>query len=555
MKSIHILSRALFCAVAAVAVFVDSTAAPCRIGVCAHVTRDEFARRGAIFEKCAEAGIDYVRADFDWHVCRKSPDSPWDFSRYDTVVDEAATKGITILPILYGVPKWAKPLESHMDGWREFVRETSRHFKGRIPVYEIWNEQNNAEFWRNPNPTNYLPVLRAAFEEIKGVDPSARVLLGGFMGVPLDYIGELYRLGGGCFFDVMNVHPYSHPFAPDIPHPQWGTTLKSRLDALRALMAANGDAAKPVWITEIGWPVKNRILPDAEILLAGLAVARPDQGMWRVAYASTDACEYRPSRETEKMLLEALPQGSTVATIVPENLASALELGGFDAVAYPFNEDYPADTVDAVAAFVANGGVLIECGGMAMWKPYRKSADGAMRIDKGVRAESDRAKLRIGVSAHWLDAALPARAVARIRGSTNEYEVTRFFTEKYMKPGDELVPILSCVDAKGRAAVAAGVYRFNSDMKGAVVVSSCNRFDEIADEMQSAEFLRRSVEIAFACEVERFFPYEFADDRPSGGFGLFDAGLRPRSAWKTLRKFTKDYMEAKQLKWTDGRLR
>ena len=117
-----------------------------------------------------------------------------------------------------------------------------------------------------------------------------------------------------------------------------------------------------------------------------------------------------------------------------------------------------------------------------------------------------------------------------------------------MKPGDELVPILSCVDAKGRAAVAAGVYRFNSDMKGAVVVSSCNRFDEIADEMQSAEFLRRSVEIAFACEVERFFPYEFADDRPSGGFGLFDTGLRPRSAWKTLRKFTKDYMEAKPLK-------
>ena len=548
MKSIHSLSRALFCAVAAVAVFVDSTAAPCRIGVCAHVTRDEFARRGLIFEKCAEAGIDYIRADFDWHVCRKSPDSPWDFSRYDTVVDEAATKGITILPILYGVPKCAKPLESHMDGWREFVRETARHFKGRIPVYEIWNEQNNAEFWRNPNPTNYLPVLRAAFEEIKGVDSSLSVSIGGFMGAPLDYIGEFYRLGGGRFYDVMNVHPYSHPFAPDIPHPQWGTTLKSRLDALRALMAANGDAAKPVWITEIGWPVKNRLLPDAEILLAGLVAARPDQRMRRVAYASTDACECCPSRETEKMLLGALPQGSTVATIAPDNLASALESGGFDAVAYPFNEDYPADTVDAVAAFVAKGGLLIECGGMAMWKPYRKSSDGAMRIDKNVCAESDRAKLRIGVSAHWFDADLPKRAVARMCGATNEYEVMRFFTGKYLKPGDELVPILSCADAKGRVAVAAGVYRFNSDMKGAVVVSSRSRFDEIADEEQSAEFLRRSAEIAFTCGVERFFPYEFADDKPSGGFGLFDAGLRPRSAWKVLQEFTRDHMGTKPLK-------
>ena len=548
MKSIHSLSRAWFCAVAAVAVFIDSAAAPCRIGVCAHVTRDEFARRGLIFEKCAEAGIDYIRADFDWHVCRKSPDSPWDFSHYDVVVDEAAAKGITILPILYGVPKWAKPLESHMDGWRGFVRETARHFKGRIPVYEIWNEQNNAEFWRNPNPTNYLPVLRAAFEEIKGVDSSLSVSIGGFMGAPLDYIGEFYRLGGGRFYDVMNVHPYSHPFAPDIPHPQWGTTLKSRLDALRALMAANGDAAKPVWITEIGWPVKNRLLPDAEILLAGLVAARSDQRMWRVAYASTDACECCPSRETEKMLLGALPQGSTVATIAPDNLASALESGGFDAVAYPFNEDYPADTVDVVAAFVAKGGLLIECGGMAMWKPYRKSSDGAMRIDKSVCAESDRAKLRIGVSAHWFDAALPKRAVARMCGATNEYEVTRFFTGKYLKPGDELVPILSCADAKGRVAVAAGVYRFNSDMKGAVVVSSRSRFDEIADDEQSAEFLRRSAEIAFTCGVERFFPYEFADDRPSGGFGLFDAGLRPRSAWKVLQEFTRNHMGTKPLK-------
>ena len=57
MKSFQKFSRAWLCAVAYVAVFADSTAASCRIGVCAHVTRDEFARRGVVFEKCAEAGI------------------------------------------------------------------------------------------------------------------------------------------------------------------------------------------------------------------------------------------------------------------------------------------------------------------------------------------------------------------------------------------------------------------------------------------------------------------------------------------------------------------
>ncbi|HHU13585.1 MAG TPA: hypothetical protein GXZ62_00170, partial [Lentisphaerae bacterium] len=41
-----------------------------RVGVCAHVTRDEFNNRIRTYEMMQDAGFDYVRSDFDWHHCQ-----------------------------------------------------------------------------------------------------------------------------------------------------------------------------------------------------------------------------------------------------------------------------------------------------------------------------------------------------------------------------------------------------------------------------------------------------------------------------------------------------
>ena len=64
-------------------------------------------------------------------------------------------------------------LQKHVPEWRSFVRETARHFKGRIPVYEIWNEENQPGFWSNPDAGSCVQVLRAAYEEIKAIDGAA----------------------------------------------------------------------------------------------------------------------------------------------------------------------------------------------------------------------------------------------------------------------------------------------------------------------------------------------------------------------------------------------
>ena len=44
-----------------------------------------------------------------------------------------------------------------------------------------------------------MPVLRAAYEEIKAVDPSAKVAIGGTAGLALDYLDGVYKAGGKVF--------------------------------------------------------------------------------------------------------------------------------------------------------------------------------------------------------------------------------------------------------------------------------------------------------------------------------------------------------------------
>ncbi len=127
------------------------------------------------------------------------------------------------------------------------MRTVVTRYGRRLPVLEVWNEENADGFRGVSNPTNYLAVLRRTHETVKRLDPEIRVAFGGTAGVPLEFIEEVYRLGGAKWFDIMNVHPYSHPERPE-------GAMDAQIEKLRALMERYGDTQKPIWITEVGWP-------------------------------------------------------------------------------------------------------------------------------------------------------------------------------------------------------------------------------------------------------------------------------------------------------------
>ena len=55
----------------------------------------------------------------------------------------------------------------------------------------------------------------------------------------------------GAQFDILSLHPYTYPYSPDTTNSGNGW---ADVATIRETMAANGDSAKKIWITELGAP-------------------------------------------------------------------------------------------------------------------------------------------------------------------------------------------------------------------------------------------------------------------------------------------------------------
>ena len=327
--------RPSFAFTAAIAATMFSAAAEVAMppyGVCAHLPRHDADFRNAECAAIAALGATTVRFGVSWRSMQKSPDAPLDFSKLDAIVAEAEAHGLTILPILYWPPKWAQPIYEHLSEYAAFIEAVVERYGERFPAIELWNEENLKGFWgEDPDPAKYALVLKSGYEAAKGMRPSGRVsdptrrkaasptvYFGGTAGVPLDYIRKVYEAGGGACFDAMNVHPYSHPYAPE-------GDLDLKLDNLRALMAEFGDAEKPIVITEHGWPTHDATVKGASILLAGLKVARPERKVWRAVYAATAG----EQQQSIAAAIEAiLPPGSSCEACLGARLRERLAATG-----------------------------------------------------------------------------------------------------------------------------------------------------------------------------------------------------------------------------------
>lgn len=537
------LALAAFAAAAATGAALPATAAkaaaavaPPVFGACAHVTRAEWAGRERTFAMMREAGLGWVRSDFDWRAVQKEPDGPFDWSRYDEIVDGAALHGIRVLPIVGSPPKWARPVTEHPDGWRAFVRAFAEHYAGRIEAAEIWNEENLPSFWPNPDPAAYAETLRIAAGEIRAAAPGMRIVLGGLAGGrPHEFVEALYAAGAAPHFDAMAFHPYSWPNPPDVP-------LAAQIRELRAIMARHGDGGKPIWITEHGWPTHRASIPARDMLAAGLRLAAPERAVWHVAYADAHG-DAAAGRAVAAEIEKALPAGSTAESCGGADFARRLDAGEFDAVVYPFTEDFPLDTFEAVARFVERGGVLVDFGGCPMYYPYEGDALVERLPGGGLAREA--AWRRLGIEVLFPSKANGLAGVERVFATDeavaagmnrdpNGLACRRFFGRGPLREGDELVPL-----ATAGNAVGACVIRRREG--GALVLAGCGGDKGGLTERQQADYLLRSAEIAAREGVEAYFIFEFRAPETDPyysehHFGIVNDDFSPKEAWRALRE-------------------
>jgi hypothetical protein len=184
-------------------------------------------------------GVGYARIQSGWAKCEKKK-GVYDFGWLDGIVDGLAGEGVKPwMCLCYGNPLYqsGKGLGSSIfedkattEAWCKYVKATVKRYKGRVAMWEIWNEPNLGE--NGKKPETYANLLIATAETIRSIDPDAVIIGFGLSRIPLKYtesvLDILKKEGKLNLLNYISFHPYYEN--PDI--------ADSSITALRELVGS-----------------------------------------------------------------------------------------------------------------------------------------------------------------------------------------------------------------------------------------------------------------------------------------------------------------------------
>ncbi len=279
-------------------------------------------KRERALQMIADAGFHWLRQEFPWEDIeihgkgdfedrRHEPHrSAWE--KYDNIVNLAEQYGLEIVPRLSNPPAWSRaagdaagayaPPDDLAD-WGDYVAAVVSRYRGRVRYYQLWNEPNIYPEWgEHPvDPEGYTRLLCEGYRRAKEADPSAAIVSGALAptvslhpgpGPALGlnefvFLQRMYDAGAGDCFDVMAVNDYMLWSGPTDHRLRPLNISFSRPVYVREIMVANGDAHKPVWISEMnsnavpddptgigGWGGYGQVTPEQQARYAVLAYQR-----------------------------------------------------------------------------------------------------------------------------------------------------------------------------------------------------------------------------------------------------------------------------------------
>ncbi len=284
-------------------------------------------KRELAMKMVADAGFKWIRQEFPWEDIeihgkgdfedrRHEPaQSAW--NKYDQIVDLAEKYDIQIMARLSNPPAWSRAQGNEVGAFAppddvrdygDFVEAVARRYKGRIHVYQIWNEPNIYPEWGlyPISPTEYVALLKEGYTRIKAVDPDAIVVMGALAAtIEVDrqrregispggltdalFLQQVYDAGGGDYFDVLAMQGYGLWSGPFDRRMQPRVLNFSRPLYIRDVMVRNGDAHKPIWLSEMAWnatppssgipPIYGQVSPEKQGEYAVLAYERIQKEM------------------------------------------------------------------------------------------------------------------------------------------------------------------------------------------------------------------------------------------------------------------------------------
>jgi hypothetical protein len=207
-----------------------------------------------------------VRTAFYWNLLQPTGPETFDFSVKDQLVLAAARRGLSVLPVVHGIPAWAaqnpgdagSPPRDPADFGRLMTALVTRYgpkgslwaehpevVKQPIRAWQIWNEPNLTRYWNAPTwAPGYVALLKAAHAALEAADPGSTTVLAGLPNESWKALNLLYDAGARRHFDVVALHPYTGRVA---------NTVRV-VKIIRGTLRKHKDSRLPIWVTELSWP-------------------------------------------------------------------------------------------------------------------------------------------------------------------------------------------------------------------------------------------------------------------------------------------------------------
>ncbi len=186
----------------------------------------------------------------------------WHFDLLDKYVSWGQEHNTEIMMLLTYTPRWASSspdapsdvpdspgfagVPKDMNDWKTFVRTVATRYKGKIHVYEMWNEPDRQKDWIGGTET-MVAMVRDASKILKEVDPTITVVGPSPETQPggVAWLNDFLHKGGGQYVDVIGYHFYVGKNPPE--------EAVRIIQQVRTVMQQNGVGNKPLWNTEAGW--------------------------------------------------------------------------------------------------------------------------------------------------------------------------------------------------------------------------------------------------------------------------------------------------------------
>ncbi|MDD3153995.1 MAG: hypothetical protein PHS41_03950 [Victivallaceae bacterium] len=212
-------------------------------GICTHFTLWHIDAETEA-EAMALCGAKIIREATNWGESQQNKGLLLSHRYIDDPMEPFEKLGVEYQPVLLYTPKWAvakdtrvvwperageySKLRPDYAEWRTYCRTYFSHTKGKIRYYEVWNEADIG--FANFPWNEYIQLQRIAKEELKKINPSAKLITAGYALPPgaghtdPNHMQKTLRDIGS--YDILAYHGHSM-------YPQFKAAVGSVLQAIR----------------------------------------------------------------------------------------------------------------------------------------------------------------------------------------------------------------------------------------------------------------------------------------------------------------------------------